>query len=78
MHTSTLASIREIFQENLGISPESITPEARLEDDLGVDSMDRLGLVFALESEFGLDIPDQDAESFRTIQDIVSYIQENQ
>lgn len=75
---TTLQRVQECIHESAGVTLEDITPEANLYDDLGLDSLDATELVMDLEFEFGYDIPDRDAESFRTVQDIVSYLQEAQ
>jgi len=54
-----------------------VTPEAKFIDDLGADSLDTVELVMALEEEFGIEIPDEDAEKIATVRDATSYIQEH-
>jgi acyl carrier protein len=68
--------IREIIVEQLGVSAEEVVPEASFIDDLGADSLDIVELVMAIEEEFALEIPDDDAEKIQTIQDAVSYVEE--
>ena len=68
--------ITEIIVEQLGVKPEEVTPEASFVDDLGADSLDTVELVMALEEEFGIEIPDEDAEKIQTVGDAVKYIQE--
>ena len=65
-----------IVSEQLGVEKESLVPEANLLDDLGADSLDVVELVMAIEEEFALEIPDDDAEKIQTIQDAVSYVEE--
>ena len=68
--------IKEIIIEQLGVSAEEAAPEASFIDDLGADSLDIVELVMALEEEWGLEIPDDDAEKIQTIQDAITYIEE--
>jgi acyl carrier protein len=67
--------VREIVAEQLGVDVEEVTPEASFTDDLGADSLDTVELVMALEEEFGIEIPDEDAEKISTVGDAVSYIE---
>lgn len=68
--------ITEIIVEQLGVKPEEVTPEASFVDDLGADSLDTVELVMALEEEFGLEIPDEDAEKIQTVGDAIKYIED--
>ena len=70
-----LEKIKSIVSEQLNISPDKITPESSIIDDLGADSLDVVELVMALEENFGVDIPDEEAEKISTIGDIVTYIE---
>ena len=67
--------VKKIIAEQLGIEEAKIVPEASFVDDLGADSLDTVELVMALEEEFGLEIPDEDAEKITTVKDAFSYIQ---
>jgi acyl carrier protein len=67
--------VREIVAEQLGVDVEEVTPEASFTDDLGADSLDTVELVMALEEEFGIEIPDEDAEKISTVGDAVTYIE---
>jgi acyl carrier protein len=60
--------------EQLGVSEEEVTKEASFVDDLGADSLDTVEMVMALEEEFALEIPDEDAEKLTSVGDAVSYI----
>lgn len=73
---TTLQRITDCIHESTGAPKEEITPDAHLYDDLGLDSLDAAELMMDLEAEFDTDIPDSVAEEFRTVQDIISYIQE--
>jgi len=68
--------IKAIIAEQLGVKPEEVTPSASFIDDLGADSLDTVELVMALEEEFGIEIPDEDAEKMTTVGDAVKYIEE--
>ena len=68
--------ITEIIVEQLGVKPEEVIPEASFVDDLGADSLDTVELVMALEEEFGIEIPDEDAEKIQTVGDAIRYIEE--
>ena len=68
--------ITEIIVEQLGVKPEEVVVEASFVDDLGADSLDTVELVMALEEEFGIEIPDEDAEKIQTVGDAVRYIEE--
>jgi acyl carrier protein len=64
----------DIIADKLGIEKETITPESHVIDDLGADSLDVVELIMALEETFDIEIPDEDAEKIRTVQDIFDYI----
>lgn len=69
--------VKSIIVEQLGVEEEEVTMEASFLEDLGADSLDIVELVMALEEEFDLEIPDEDAEKIKTVGDAVTYIQEN-
>lgn len=77
MSESIEAKVREIIINELGVEAEKVTPEASFVEDLGADSLDTVELVMAFEEEFGLDIPDEDAEQMRTVGDAVRYLSKN-
>ena len=70
--------IAEIIAEQLGVEVSEVTPEASFVDDLGADSLDTVELVMALEEEFGIEIPDEEAEKIATVNDAIIYIKEHQ
>ena len=72
------ARIAEIIAEQLGVEESEVTPEASFVDDLGADSLDTVELVMALEEEFGIEIPDEEAEKISTVNDAITYIKEHQ
>ena len=67
--------VKDIIINELGVEAEKVTPEAKFVDDLGADSLDTVELVMAFEEEFGMEIPDEDAEKLQTVGDAISYIQ---
>lgn len=69
--------IKKIISEQLGVDEGEITPESHFIDDLGADSLDTVELVMALEEEFGIEIPDEDAEKIQTVGDVSKYIDEH-
>lgn len=70
------AKLKELIVQQLGVSEGEVVPEAKFVDDLGADSLDLVELVMALEDEYGLEIPDEDAEKIVTVGDALKYIQE--
>lgn len=66
--------IRAIIAEQLGVKQEEVTDQAKFIDDLGADSLDTVELVMALEEEFGIEIPDEDAEKMVSVGDAIKYI----
>lgn len=72
-----LNKVKDIVVEQLGVDEEEVTEQASFVDDLGADSLDIVELVMALEEEFDLEIPDEDAEKMVTVADAVNYIKEN-
>ncbi len=69
--------VKDIIVEQLGVDPEKVTLEASFIDDLGADSLDIVELIMALEEEFDLEIPDEEAEKVTTVGDVVEYIKKN-
>lgn len=67
--------IRKIIIDQLGVDNSEVTMQASFVDDLGADSLDTVELVMALEEEFGIEIPDEDAEKLITVEDVVKYIE---
>ncbi|NIP58686.1 MAG: acyl carrier protein [Gemmatimonadetes bacterium] len=70
--------VKEIIINELGVDPDKVTPEASFVEDLGADSLDTVELVMAFEEEFGIDIPDEDAEQMRTVGDAIEYMKKHQ
>jgi len=71
------SKVKDIVVEQLGVDEEEVNEQASFVDDLGADSLDIVELVMALEEEFDLEIPDEDAEKIVTVGDAVNYIKEN-
>lgn len=68
--------VKSIIVEQLGVKPEEITPTASFIDDLGADSLDTVELIMALEEEFSIEIPDEDAEKLTTVGMAIKYIEQ--
>ena len=66
--------VKQIVVEQLGVEESEVTPKASFVDDLGADSLDQVELVMAFEEAFDVEIPDEDAEKIRTVQDAIDYI----
>jgi len=71
------AKVKKIIMEQLGVEEPEVTPEAKFIEDLGADSLDTVELVMALEEEFGIEIPDEDAEKIVTVKNATDYILEH-
>lgn len=69
--------VKDIIVEQLGVEASQVTESAKFVEDLGADSLDTVELVMALEEEFSLEIPDEDAEKITSVGDAIKYIQEN-
>lgn len=67
--------VQAILEENLSVSSSDITPQAHLLDDLGVDSLESVEVVMSIEEEFGIEIPDEDAEKLLTVPDLLQYLE---
>ena len=70
--------VKAIIVDKLGVDESEVTAEASFTNDLGADSLDTVELIMELEKEFGLQIPDDQAEKISTVQDAINYIQNNQ
>jgi len=70
--------VKEIISKQLGVDASEVTPEASFVEDLGADSLDTVELVMAFEEEFGIEIPDEDAEKIAKVQDAIEYIKGKQ
>ncbi len=74
---STFDKVKDIIIDKLGAEEDKITEKASFMDDLGADSLDTVELIMELEEEFGLEIPDEEAEKLATVGDAVKYIESN-
>jgi acyl carrier protein len=73
--STTFDKVKKIIVEQLGVDEAEVTPEASITDDLGADSLDQVELVMAFETEFNIDIPDEEAEKIKTVGDAVAKIE---
>jgi len=73
----TIATVRSLIAESLGVSEDEIASNASFIEDLGADSLDIVELVMAIEKQFDIEIPDEDAERIATVQDAIDYINEH-
>ncbi len=74
MNQATFDTVKKIIVEQLGVEETEVTLEASITDDLGADSLDQVELVMAFETEFNIDIPDEEAEKIKTVGDAVAKI----
>ena len=70
--------VKAIIVDKLGVSESEVTPEATFTQDLGADSLDKVELIMEFEKEFGIQIPDEKAETIQTVGDAIAYIEEAQ
>ncbi len=75
--SSTQDKVKQIIIEQLSVEESEVTPTASFVDDLGADSLDRVELIMAFEEAFDIEIPDDQAETIKTVQDAVAYIEKN-
>ena len=73
-----LAKIQEITADRLGVDESDVTPDASFREDLEADSLDLVELIMELEEQFGMEIPDEEAEKITTVEEAVDYVVENQ
>ena len=72
-----LDQIKEVLKDTMDIDESKITLDAKLKEDLELDSLDSVELIMSAEEEFGIEIPDEDVMNFKTVNDIVNYIEEH-
>lgn len=70
--------VTEIIVEQLGVSADQVKPESKMIEDLGADSLDAVELVMAVEEEFGIEVPDEEAEKLISVGDIISHVEKVQ
>ena len=68
--------VKDIVAENLSVNADQVTPEAKFIEDLGADSLDTVELVMALEEEFSIEVPDEEAEKLQSVGDVIKYIED--
>lgn len=73
-----LDKIKKIVVDQLGVDEEQVTLDASFVDDLGADSLDTVELIMAFEEEFDIEIPDEEAQKIKTVQDVIDYIGEDE
>ena len=71
------SKVKDLVSKHLNIDEKEVTKEASFIEDLGADSLDTVELIMSFEEEFNIEIPDEDAESIKTVQNVVDYIQKN-
>ena len=77
MADSTESKVKDIIVEQLGVNPDQVNADAKFIEDLGADSLDTVELVMAFEEEFGIEVPDEEAEKLQTVGDVTRYIDGN-
>ena len=77
MSESIELKVKEIIVEQLNVTPDQVKNEAKFIDDLGADSLDTVELVMAFEEEFGIEVPDEEAEKITTVKSAVDYVNAN-
>jgi acyl carrier protein len=70
------SKVKEIIVQELGVTADQVTPEAKFIEDLGADSLDTVELVMAFEEEFGVQVPDEDSEKLQTVGNVVEYLKD--
>ena len=70
--------VKKVVVDQLGVEPDEVNIDSTFIDDLGADSLDIVELIMAFEEEFGIEIPDEAAEKIKTVQDVVTYIDQHQ
>ncbi|MEI6178019.1 MAG: acyl carrier protein [Verrucomicrobiota bacterium] len=72
------ARVKDIIVDQLGVSADQVTTEAKFVEDLGADSLDTVELVMAFEEEFDIEVPDEEAEKLQSVGDVITYINSQQ
>jgi len=78
MATELEEKITKVIVDKLGVTADKVVPEAKFVEDPGADSLDQVELVMALEDEFNLEIPDEDAEKLKSVNEVLSYVKSKQ
>ncbi len=74
--SAVIEKVKKMIVDQLGVSESEVVPEAKFIDDLGADSLDIVELIMALEDEYSIEIPDEDAEKMETVGDAIRYIED--
>ncbi len=74
MADTTESKVKDIIVEQLGVNPDQVNPDAKFIEDLGADSLDTVELVMAFEEEFGIEVPDEEAEKLQTVGDVTRFV----
>ena len=74
MSEELLSKITKVIVDKLGVTADKVKPEAAFSEDLGADSLDQVELVMALEDEFDIEIPDEEAEKLKKVGDVIAYV----
>ena len=69
--------VKEIIVEQLGVSEDQVKAEAKFVEDLGADSLDQVELIMALEEEFGVEVPEDEADKLQSVEQVISYVKAN-
>ncbi|HXW60226.1 MAG TPA: acyl carrier protein [Myxococcota bacterium] len=69
--------VRSIISDQLGVSEDEVKPDSKFIEDMGADSLDIVELIMAMEEEFEIEIPDEEAEKIRNVNDVITYIKNN-
>ena len=69
------AKVKEIIVDQLGVNADQVVPDAKMIEDLGADSLDAVELVMAIEEEFEIEVPDEDAEKLASVSDIIAHVE---
>lgn len=75
MSDSIEQKVKDIVVEQLNVTPDQVNPQSKFIDDLGADSLDTVELVMAFEEEFGIEVPDEEAEKLQSVSDVIAYIE---
>ncbi len=76
MESEVFERIREYLADQLDVDPDKISPDSDIVNDFGADSLDVIDMITTLSDEFGIDIPDEDIETFHTVGDVAAYVEE--
>ncbi|MFT4688108.1 MAG: acyl carrier protein [Verrucomicrobiia bacterium] len=69
--------VKDIIVDQLGVNADQVSPDAKFIEDLGADSLDTVELIMGLEEEFGIEVPDEEAENLMSVGDVIRYVEEN-